>query len=447
MALESITLNVNVKGDKPVFHCSQYDNGRPIIIDLVTDDDAYIPAVGVTFELHCRKNDDHVVTLEPDTVTDNRVTFISTEQLTACVGDNLCEVSIMNDGYVIGTLNFILKVEPDPLANGLTSESDIYNLTDQIEDIATEVIGENYYNKTETDALLADKADVSDLPDMTNYYTKTQTDTLLNGKADTSDLATLASKAELTQAISDEDTALKNWAYTQFATTPYVNNLLFNMLPVGKASGNPCTFDTEIEAVLQELTAEIIASGGNGTPSNPIPIVGHSELNLDVNGDTFTVAFGQTVYGGVYDKSGRLTITHTLLTFNGSENWSTRQSGVGTLYELNITEDIKAEVESISNMYAWEINLTANNTFRILASGSVKVIAIHDDNRTDLATFKSFLSNNNLTIRAELATPIVIDVQAISVFAEKGTNNITSDCIGDVTASYKDSIQHYIDNH
>ena len=34
MAFERIELNICPAGDMPVFHCSQYDVGRPIIIDL-----------------------------------------------------------------------------------------------------------------------------------------------------------------------------------------------------------------------------------------------------------------------------------------------------------------------------------------------------------------------------------------------------------------------------
>ena len=52
------------------------------------------------------------------------------------------------------------------------------------------------------------------------------------------------------------------------------------LLPVSSAIGNPCTFDTDISDTLVSLTANIVASGGNGTPDSPIPIVGHSELNL-----------------------------------------------------------------------------------------------------------------------------------------------------------------------
>ena len=185
MALERIVLNIIPAGEMPVFHCSQYENGRPVIIDLVSsDDDAFLVPEGATVELHCRKVDDNIVTLEPDEVDNNTVTFVSTEQLTACPGDNLCEVVLYADTdpvQTIATLNFILHVEPDPLEGGLTSETQIYNLTQQVEEITQQVIGDDYYNKTEVDDLLADKADQA------TTYTKSEVDSALALKADKSD--------------------------------------------------------------------------------------------------------------------------------------------------------------------------------------------------------------------------------------------------------------------
>ena len=52
---------------------------------------------------------------------------------------------------------------------------------------------ENYYDKTETDTLLDNKADAADLND---YYTKTETDTLLDTKADAADLGDYYTKTE-----------------------------------------------------------------------------------------------------------------------------------------------------------------------------------------------------------------------------------------------------------
>ena len=432
MAYESIKVDIIPGAENAeVLHFSQYDNKRPFFIELFNGEDEFIPESGMTITLECRKRDGNIVTISDPVMNDNVAEFSTTEQLTACYGDNMAEIKIVDDNdLVIGSANFIINVEKSPTCGGLVSESEIDNLTQQIEDIAQEVIGEDYYNKIETDALLANKANVSDL-------------------------ATLASKAELTQAISDEDIAVKDWVSSHFATPGYVaqryynknqvDELLFNMLPVGSASGNPCNFDTEIVAELQALTANIVCGGGGGTPSTPIPLVGHSELNLDVNGHTFTVAFGQTVYGGVYDKSGRLTITWGAvdlgtLNFYGSS---------GQFYTLDLAGTIKngsaGDYDHLKCSIFKAVNVASlsdlnNNEISVDTNGFLQIRA--DDYSTD-AEFETAMSG--IILAYELATPIEIDVPSISVFAENGTNNIVSDCIGDVNVSYKDTIQHYID--
>ena len=224
MAFERIELNICPAGDMPVFHCSQYDVGRPIIIDLKNGDDAFTPTAGTTFELHCRKVDDNIVTLDTYEVDGNTLTFTSTEQLCACPGDNLCEVAIYLDELCMGTLNFMLHVEPDPLAGGLESDTQIYNLTEQVREITEQVIGDDYYNKTEVDDLLDTKADAA------TTYTKTEVDTALNLKADKSTTYTktetnnlLAGKADAndtyTKAQVDSKLSLKADKATTYTKT------------------------------------------------------------------------------------------------------------------------------------------------------------------------------------------------------------------------------------
>ena len=464
MEYESIKVDIIPGAENAeVLHFSQYDNKRPFFIELFNGGAEFIPESGMSLTLECKKRDGNIVILSDPVLNDNVAEFSTTEQLTACYGDNEAEIKIVDDNdLVIGSANFIINVEKSPTCGGITSQSDIDNLTHQIEEITQEVIGNDYYNKAQTDALLENKADVSDIPDMTNYYTKPQTDELLDDKADRSELSALASKAELTQAINDEDTALKNWAFTQFATPGYiasryynkneVDNLCFNMLPTGIASGNPCIFNTEIVAALQKLTAEIVCGGGNGTTDNPIPIVGHSEINLDVNGQTFTVAFGQTVYCGVYDKSGRLTITHQIVDL-GSLNWNTRSTRTPNVYRMVATLANKPTPDNqpfnaICEVY---VPITGNATYScntgVSGSSDGTSIYVYDadyNTSTSATAFKTAMSGKYLVY--PLATPIVIDVPSISVFAENGTNNIISDCGGDVNVSYKDTIQHYIDS-
>lgn len=349
------------------------------------------------------------------------------------------------------------------------------------------------------------------------------------------------------------------------------------LLPIGSASGNPCNFSTDISDELVSLTAEIVASGGGGTPDNPIPIVGYSELNLtrcgvnivsdyevnagrsiyqdclwldcelvpnttytlslegtngnrfytngelftnaiykDIsgrtfvevttkssiskstpqqytngygwrvlknaknqdedntftnvqlelgstatayepyNGQTFTVAFGQTVYGGVYDKSGRLTITHAIVDL-GTLAWSNATAG-GTAVnawarsatiasQIKKTTDNNSTVGCICSVFteksANAVYVGNNNCVGINTSGDITIYAT---DFTDYTAEQSASALSGQMLVYPLATPIVIDVQAVSVSAVVGTNNIVSDCIGDVNVQYRDSIQHYIDS-
>ena len=193
MAFEKITLDINANGEMPTFHCKQFDIGRPIIIDLVAGEDDYTPAAGVTFELYCRKVDMNLVVISDYEIDSNQITFASTEQLTACVGDNIATLKLFKDELEIATMNFIINVAIDPEAQGIVSDTVIDNLTTQIEEITEQVIGDNYYDKEEVDDLLDLKADAADV------YTKTETDTLLSAKADKSDTYT---KSQVDSALT-----------------------------------------------------------------------------------------------------------------------------------------------------------------------------------------------------------------------------------------------------
>jgi hypothetical protein len=157
--IESINLNLIPSGVSPVCHVSQYDEGRQIKINLFEGIIPYTIQSGDAFTLNVRKPDNTIVTTSVSgTQGDNHITISTTEQIAAVVGENLCELKITNGSTVIGTLNFIMQVERDVLADGIPSQSVIEDLDERI----AEAIGDNYYNKTETDALLALKADKSE---------------------------------------------------------------------------------------------------------------------------------------------------------------------------------------------------------------------------------------------------------------------------------------------
>ena len=321
----------------PTFYASQYETGRPIIIDIMMGEDAF-DCSELYIELHARKVDDNIVTLEPDSVDGNQVTFVGTEQLFACPGKNLCELCLYADetkDTSLGSLNFFIEVEPDPMSGGLTSETQIYNLTQQIEEIAQEVIGEDYYDKTEVDDLLDLKADKATTytktevdnalnlkADKSDTYTKTQTDNLLNDKADkattytktqvdnalalkanSADLATVATtgdyddltnkptipaaqvQSDYAQADNTKVDYIKNKPdLSIYATNDNVASLIYDLLPVGSASGAVANFTTEIGNVnLVDCKASIVASQASGTPtpSSPLAISGYTGVNIN----------------------------------------------------------------------------------------------------------------------------------------------------------------------
>lgn len=181
---ENVNVCITPKGDKPVLHFSQFDNERVFTVTVLADDgESAAVLTGLDIEFRIRKTDSHVVTIAPESVADNVITFKTTEQLCACCGQNIATVTLMKDDLIVSTLDILVDIQRDILSGGLTSESDIRNLTTQIEQIVPEVLGDDYYNKQEVDDLLAEHTF-----DPTNYYDKSDVDDLLADKANISDV-------------------------------------------------------------------------------------------------------------------------------------------------------------------------------------------------------------------------------------------------------------------
>lgn len=187
--METIKLDL-VPGKKmPSLHASQFDDGREHGIDLFENGVVYKLDGTETLTINERKGDDCICSLDiENTFTgSNHIVFASTEQMCAVWGNNICELVIAKGEKTIGTLNFILEVEPSPTENGIESESEIRNLERQIEEITEEVIGDDYYTAEETDEAIATaiegKADTTYVDteldkkaDKSNTYTKTEVD-------------------------------------------------------------------------------------------------------------------------------------------------------------------------------------------------------------------------------------------------------------------------------
>lgn len=131
--MEIIKLNLIPSGVNPVCHCSQYDEGRVIRIELFDGLTPYTLASGDTVTLNVRKPDNTIITASVTaTQGNNYVDITTTEQLCAVVGETLCKLKITNGSTEIGTLIFYMQVKRDVLADGDPSQSVIRDLPEQV---------------------------------------------------------------------------------------------------------------------------------------------------------------------------------------------------------------------------------------------------------------------------------------------------------------------------
>jgi len=142
--MEQIILNIIPKGIMPACHCSQYDDGRVIRLNLMDGLQGY-SLTDEEIELNVRKPDGHIVTAPVNVVAGKTfVDIVTTEQMCAVEGENICELKISKDGAEIYSLNFRMVVEKSVTEGGDPSESFIHNLRTQIAEGVAEEVATQY---------------------------------------------------------------------------------------------------------------------------------------------------------------------------------------------------------------------------------------------------------------------------------------------------------------
>ena len=116
---------------------SQYDNQTQALRFLLyKDDTAFQIPSGAAVLINGLKPDNTGFSYAATATSGNSATFSVTQQMTAVAGDVECELRVRTESQIIGTLNFILRVEPAPLHDdSVLSETDI-PLIEQAVDIA-----------------------------------------------------------------------------------------------------------------------------------------------------------------------------------------------------------------------------------------------------------------------------------------------------------------------
>ena len=147
------------------------------------------------------------------------------------------------------------------------------------------------------------------------------------------------------------------------------------------------------------------------------------------NSSNATIQFGQTVYGGKVDfLTGVVTVDKWFDTFDGSsdEQWAEYPSYNG--FNIEVSDMVVGSyMDGISNRFAtlqnhgFGIRFGASNN-RIYVEG----ITTNISGVSDLASWKTWLSNNPLQVCYPLATHQTIQLTPQELQLLKGTNNITT---------------------
>jgi hypothetical protein len=224
--IEEINVNLIPGGVMPVCHTSQYDKViRKIKVNFFNGNTPFeIPNYNhftrYVVILDVKKPDGHVITSEmtlPESEPHPTWAYIeTTEQMTAVAGKNICEIKIqypsVDPDEVIGTANFIMEVEKDPIDGGVTSASEIHDLEQQIRDITASEM-HNYYTKSETyskgeinSTVDTINQQIGEKADSDSVYTKSQTNEILSTKADSSSVYTKSQTDEMLSAKADAAT-------------------------------------------------------------------------------------------------------------------------------------------------------------------------------------------------------------------------------------------------
>ena len=120
-------LQYSPRGVAPIINVSQFDVGRTFKLVVYDGSEGIGIAGGFSVRVDGIKPDGHGFSYDDNiSVTNNEYTITTKEQMTVLAGDVRCELRFSKNGYDVGTVNFILRVEPSPInENTIISDTDL----------------------------------------------------------------------------------------------------------------------------------------------------------------------------------------------------------------------------------------------------------------------------------------------------------------------------------
>lgn len=144
MITQTINLDLIPSGVKPVIYVNQYDTQTAaFIFKLYNGGSAFSVPPGASVVIEGQKPDRTAFTYAAESFSGQSVTVGCEQQMTAVAGDTECELRIrLDDGgstQIIGTTNFIMRVEPAALSDDSVISETMIPLIEQAVDIAADL--------------------------------------------------------------------------------------------------------------------------------------------------------------------------------------------------------------------------------------------------------------------------------------------------------------------
>ena len=270
MTTQTIKLNLIPGGVMPVVYASQYDNQtNAVIFELYNGDLPFpVPSGAAVLINGTKPATDGQVTgfsYSAASISGNVVTCNVTTQMTAVAGDVLCELRIRTATQIIGSINFILRVERAALNDDtVLSETDI-PLIEQAIEIAANL--EEYIQMTQE----ASAAAVEAAEDATSARDRSEViNTNVEGIYDDLTDATAAANAAAQAANAAADT-----------------------LEDLSATANTLAEGASATASYNSQTGVItfgIPRGATGASGVTTPVTGFFTMYVEPNGDLYVVS-------------------------------------------------------------------------------------------------------------------------------------------------------------
>lgn len=464
--MQIVKLNLIPGGVLPVCFASQHDTGRVIRFMLFEGENVFTLSGAESIELRLQKPDGSELVESVTNTGADYVDVVTTADTCDTAGASVGEIVITDGGDVLGSANFGLFVESDafegggivtqtasgPIATFETNiETSFVSLKSDINPVQSgtgtpspdnicPISGFSALNVTRTGKNWANNTATSQTINGVAYSVSTDGKITANNTASGASIIDIGSITLLggnSYVLSGCPSGGSGSTYALFlrGSGTFAQKIDFG-------GGNSFTVTDTVTTLLSIIVY-------NGYTANNLtfePMVRLSDTTVEYepyNGQTATVNFGQTVYGGVADVTGgEVNVAYAKkkineLTWNyvniaGSERFYS--TSLSTVIEKPTTIDNVSTLkcscyETVSErQYA---QFTSNNIIAVQTTG---YIVIRDTNYTSVSDLLNAVGEQEICY--PLATPIEITTTPENLTAISGENNVYSDTNGDTTVEY-----------